>query len=404
MTKLNKALMASTAIAFACGLAFPASAQDPAAAPGVVSSGSKMKIKLYGQIARVFGVVDDGDGTTFKTGENGNTATRMGMDARGKINSDISVRTRFEYAVQSGDTGGGTQFVNEGGASSRFTVRHLDLVVTSKKFGAVWIGRGDSSSNGSAEVQTISAIDSGRLGGTTAQLIDHYHVLDKNSSLAVRDLGAVGDYFETFDGANRQNRIRYDTPTFFGFKGSVSVIDKHNLDSALWYAGKVAGTKVEGAVGFCHTRGSQSAGSSTCFGNGTTITGTSQLNGSVSVLTPLGIGATMSAGEQWLDLAGTGHTTTNNTRYNLTPAIFYTTKVTELGNTTLEYAFEYCDHCNTSFKNSEGKGHSLMLLQQVDSVGGDYFVTFRYYDVSTGVSGQDIEGLWFVGGGFRQRF
>jgi hypothetical protein len=157
-------------------------------------------------------------------------------------------------------------------------------------------------------------------------------------------------------------------------------------------------------VGFCHTRGSQSAGSSTCFGNGTTITGTSQLNGSVSVLTPIGIGATMSGGEQWLDLVGTGHTTTNNTRYNLTPAIFYTTKVTELGNTTLEYAFEYCNHCNTSFKESEGKGHSLLLLQQVDSVGGDYFVTFRYFDVSTGVSGQDVEGLWFFGGGFRQRF
>jgi len=38
MTKLNKALMASTAIAFACGLAMPAAAQDPSEAPGVVSS------------------------------------------------------------------------------------------------------------------------------------------------------------------------------------------------------------------------------------------------------------------------------------------------------------------------------------------------------------------------------
>ncbi len=268
MTKLNKALMASTAIAFACGLALPASAQDPAAAPGVVSSGSKMKIKLYGQVSRVFGVVDDGDGTTFKTGENGNTSTRMGMDARGKINNDVSVRTRFEYSVQSGDNGGGSQFVNQGGTSSKFAVRHLDVIVESKKFGAVWIGRGDSSSNGSAEVQTIAAIDSGRLGGGTSDLISAYRVLNKNSSAATRDLGAVGDYFETFDGANRQNRIRYDTPTFFGFKGSVSFIDKHNIDSALWYEGKIAGTKIEGAVGFCHTRGSESAGSSTCFGNG----------------------------------------------------------------------------------------------------------------------------------------
>ena len=45
-----------------------------------------------------------------------------------------------------------------------------------------------------------------------------------------------------------------------------------------------------------------------------------------------------------------------------------------------------------------------MLMQQVDSVGGDYFLTFRYFDIDTGVSGQNTEGLYFFGGGFRQRF
>ena len=95
----------------------------------------------------------------------------MGMDSRGKINNDVSVRTRFEFGLQSGNNGGGTQFVNQGGTSSKFAVRHLDVIVESKKFGAVWIGRGDSSSNGSAEVQTIAAIDSGRLGGRRPDLI-----------------------------------------------------------------------------------------------------------------------------------------------------------------------------------------------------------------------------------------
>ena len=101
MTKLNKALMASTAIAFASGLAMPASAQDPSAAPGVVSSQKKVKLRLYGQIARQFGVVGDGETTTFKQGPNGNTSTRMGIDGRGKITKDISLRTRMEYQVQS---------------------------------------------------------------------------------------------------------------------------------------------------------------------------------------------------------------------------------------------------------------------------------------------------------------
>ncbi len=403
MTKLNKALMASTAIAFACGLALPASAQDPAAAPGVVSSGSKMKIKLYGQVARVFGIVDDGDATTFKTGENGNTATRMGMDARGKINNDVSVRTRFEYAVQSGSTAGGSQFENQGGDQSRFTVRHLDVIVSSKKFGAVWIGRGDSASNGTSELQAVSAIDSGRLGGTTASLISSYRVLSTNSS-ATRDVGSVGSYFNNFDGADRTNRIRYDTPTFFGFKAGADFIDKHNFDAALHYSGKIAGTTVKGAVGLCHTRGGQSAGGGACFGNGSTIKAITQVNGSVAVLTPIGIGGAFSAGNQWRELSSAAASSVNNSAYNIQPSILYTTKLNQLGNTTFEYAFEYCKHCSTSKKDSSGLAHSLMLMQQVDSVGGDYFLTFRYFDIDTGVSGQNTEGLYFFGGGFRQRF
>ena len=228
--------------------------------------------------------------------------------------------------------------------------------------------------------------------------------------LMLSAIGSVGRFFNSFDGANRQNRIRYDTPTFFGFKGSVSFIDKHNIDSAIWYEGKLAGTEIQGAVGFCHTEGSQSAGSNTCFGNGTTINGITQLNGSVSVLTPIGLGATMAGAQQWRELAvsGTanGHDLFNNTAFNLQPSIFYTTKLTELGATTFEYAFQYCEDCGTTSsgtKDDKGIGHSVQIMQQVDSIGGDYFLGFRYVDVEA--NGDDnTEGLWFVGGGFRQRF
>jgi hypothetical protein len=36
-------------------------------------------------------------------------------------------------------------------------------------------------------------------------------------------------------------------------------------------------------------------------------------------------------------------------------------------------------------------------------VGGDYFVTFNYLDAETATN-DNIEPLWFFGGGFRQRF
>jgi hypothetical protein len=210
----------------------------------------------------------------------------------------------------------------------------------------------------------------------------------------------VGSFFNSFDGANRQNRLRYDTPTFFGFKGSVSFIDKQNFDSAIWYEGKIAGTEIAGAIGYCNTSGDQEAGSGTCFGNGGTIKGVQQLNGSVSVLTPIGLGATFSGGTQWQDLAP-GVTTEDESPYNLQPSIFYTTKLTELGATTIEYAFQYCKHCGSA--DDKGIGHSLQLMQEVDSIGGDYFIGARYIDAETATN-DDIENLWFFGGGFRQRF
>ena len=82
MTKLNKALLASTAIAFASGLALPAAAQDPSAAPAVVKSGKKMKLKLYGQIARGFGFVSDGENQQFRQTQLSTTSSRMGIDGR----------------------------------------------------------------------------------------------------------------------------------------------------------------------------------------------------------------------------------------------------------------------------------------------------------------------------------
>ncbi|MPY76174.1 MAG: porin [Alphaproteobacteria bacterium] len=401
MTKLNKVLMASTAIAFATGLAIPASAQDPAAAPGVVSSQKKVKIRLYGQISRMFGIVGDGETTTFKQGENGNSSTRMGIDGRGKITNDISLRTRMEYAVQSGDNDGGSQFENQGGSANRFTIRHLDVILSSKKFGAVWIGRGDTATNGSSEVSLAPGISSAHLGGTLTNLGGSYHVLDDDEDLAVRDRGEVGSFFDSFDGAGRQNRIRYDTPTFFGFKAAASIIDKHNYDVALWYKGKIAGTELAGAAGFCHTEGSESAGDGACWGNGTTINGITQFNGSVSVLTPIGLGATFSGAHQRRELQGAGHSAFNDTTYNLQPSIWYTMKATELGATTFEYAFQYCKECGEM--DTKGMAHALNVVQRIDSVGGDYFVTARYYDVED-TAGDDIDGLWFVGGGFIQRF
>ncbi len=398
MTKLNKALLASTAIAFATGLAMPASAQDPSAAPGVVSSQKKVKLKLYGQVTRQMGFVGDGESVTFKQGENGNTGTRMGIVGSGKVTNDISLKTILEYSVSSGDTGGGSQFVNEGG-STGFSVRKLDVILSSKKFGSVWMGRGSGSTDGTSEVD-LGGMASARLGGAAYYPVADFILMDKNSSAVPQAVATVGRFFNSYDGTSRQNRIRYDTPTFFGFMASASLIDKHNVDASINYEGKLAGTEIAGAIGYCHTKGTQSSGSGACFGNGTTVDGIDQLNGSISVKLPIGLGATFSGGTQWQNRTPAGASTKENP-WSVNPTIFYTTKVTELGSTTFDFSYQRAENVTT--KGDEGNAFQVDALQRIDSIGGDYYLQFNYIDVKTATN-DNIEPLWYFGGGFRQRF
>jgi len=399
MTKLNKALMASTAIAFACGLAMPATAQDPSAAPGVVASQKKVKLTLYGQITRQFGFVGDGESVTFKQGNNQNTGSRMGIVGSGKMTNDITVKTILEYAVNPGAGGGGTQFENQGG-STGLSVRHVDLILSSKKFGSLWMGRGSGSSDGTSEIDLAGAA-SARLGGQAAYPVQGFILMNKNSSLGSQNVATVGRFFDSYDGTGRQNRIRYDTPTFFGFMGSVSIIDKHNFDSAITYEGKLAGTQIAGGIGYCHTKGTRGSGDSACFTSSTTtVSGIDQLNGSISIKLPIGLGATFSGATQWQDRTAAG-ASTNKDPFNINPTIFYVTKVTELGNTIFDYSFQYAE--NVTSAGDKGYAHQVDVIQKIDSIGGDYYVQFNYIDAETSTN-DNIEPLWYFGGGFRQRF
>jgi hypothetical protein len=389
MTKLDKALMATTAIVFASALAVPAVAQDLSAAPAVVKSSNKMKLLLYGQITRGFGVINDGDSSTFKQFDNGNTATRMGIDGNGKITKDVSLRTRVEYEIRSGSA---NQFNGQGGETG-LVIRHLDAIFSHTRLGAVWIGRGDTAGNTTSEVNLLPGGEAGRLGGSTHDLITNAVILDKSSGTAEpAEVGTLSRFFNSLDGLSRRQRIRYDTPTIAGFKLGASIIDQQSWDVAGYFSGALGGVKIAAAAAFSHAAGA--------LGRTAVSQDFNQLNGSVSVLTPFGLGATFSGGKQWLDYMSGVPDTVKRAPYNINPAIFYTRKLTELGPTGIEYSFQRSG--DISQDGDKGTGHSVQITQVLTNTGTDTFIGFRYFDVDR--TGTDPEDLWFVGAGFRARF
>ena len=408
MSKLNKALMATTAIAFAAGLAMPAAAKkkDPSKAPKVVSSGKKMKLKLYGQIARTASITDDGSGTGFENSENGSTTSRMGIKAAGKINNDLKLKLRYEWNMRSGHENNQLDNIS---SDNDFDIRHADIIFSHKRFGTLFFGRGDGPGNSSSQVD-LSGTSTGGLGGGEHWDFQNARFIETTSSAngGGRATTRVGRVFTNMDATSRNNRIRYDTPSIYGFQFRAGVVEQDGYEFALWYKGKVAGMKIKGAVNYSNNKQGVFPANVR-----TGVTGTDTeiqvINGSVSIRTPWGIGASAAAGtadrdrSTLLSMANDG-----DQPFFWSASVFYRAKFFELGETRFKYGFQTTvDNQN---EGDIGQAHGFTIVQQIKSTGTDMYAGYRHVsldrDIAGGTAGAEIDfedqDIWVLG--FRARF
>jgi hypothetical protein len=107
----------------------------------------------------------------------------------------------------------------------------------------------------------------------------------------------IGDAFSNFDGLSRRDRVRYDTPKFFGFYGSTSYMNGQTYDFALRSAHKWDGFgKLAAAIGYVPGETKRDA--------------YTLVSGSVSFLHDSGLNLTFSHGMK--DFDGGGRNTARN--------------------------------------------------------------------------------------------
>jgi len=410
MTKLNKALMATTAIAFAAGLAMPAAAKkkDPSKAPKVVSSGKKMKIKLYGQIARTASFVDNGAATGFANSENGNTSTRMGVIASGKINNDLKLKLKYEWNMRSAHENRPLANINDT-LDNDFDVRWADIQFHHKRFGTVFFGRGNGPGNSSSQTD-LSGTSSGQKGGGEHWDLQQARFVETKNSAngGGRGTQRVNRSFTNMDATTRSNRIRYDSPSIYGFQFRAGIIDQDGYEFALWYKGKIAGMKIKGAIN--HSQGKSGIfPGEVANGNVGTDTEISLYNGSISVQSPWGVGVSGAGG--WNDKSKTEAVNQDGDgkdAYFWWAAIWYRAKFFELGETRFKYGYNRT-HDNLN-EGDVAKAHGFTIVQAIKSTGTDAYVGYRHLSLDTdaggGTAGAELNHnamqAWVLG--FRARF
>ena len=295
------------------------------------------------------------------------------------------------------------------GLDNDFDIRWADIQFHHKRFGTVFFGRGDGPGNSSSQTD-LSGTSTGQKGGGEHWDFQQARFVESNSSAngGTRGTQRINRKFTNMDATSRSSRIRYDSPSIYGFQFRAGILDQDGYEFALWYKGKVAGMKIKGAVNYSHGKqglfpGEVQAGSTA------TDTEISLVNGSISVQSPWGIGVSAAAGTNDRDKAqNVNNAGDGKNPYFWWAAIWYRAKFFELGETRFKYG--YATTVNNQNEGDVGRIHGFTIVQQIKSTGTDAYIGYRHatLDIDTpgGTNGTDanMNALQAFVLGFRARF
>lgn len=322
-------------------------ALEKAGAQSVTRSKKTMKLVVSGHINRLIQFKDNGTTSGFQHTTSIESRSRVRWVGTGKINDDLSIQTYIELGNRSASSTAQdltTNGDNNGNANQDpLDERHIDMILTSKSLGKLWVGQGRTGSESTSEVD---------LSGTGLLSLNGDEFLvaaGEDFQRAGVAIGrSIGQVQNNMDGLGRRDRIRYDTPKFAGFNITTSHGNSDARDIALRYGGSFGGVKVKAAIAWSDAN----------------LTET--VNGSASVLLPFGLSFTVAAAEQdKSSLANIAAGTDDpNFRY---AKVGYKFKGIELGETRLFAS--YGQFNDLSARDEESETIAFGVIQIVEPLG-----------------------------------
>ncbi len=345
-------------------------------APAVVTSGSeKVKLSISGQVDRAMNVIDDGDNTDAYFVDNDASNTRIRFVGTAEVNGDLTLGSRLELAFTPNSSANVNQNDQETGNS--YDERWADLSLASKKYGKLYLGKGSTASDNTAEVDFsgTAVVAYASFADIAGGMLFYDSDSDNLSNIK------VSSAFTDFDGLSRKSRVRYDTPTFYGFGLGASAISNRRWDSALTWSGSGYGLKFGAAAAVAYINGDDA---------------NYQYDGSFSALHEAsGLNFTFSAGTQDAD--------DSENPYSLYGKVGWQTAFWSVGKTSLSIDYGYSD--NVYAENYHGDSFSAAAVQSFSDYGTELFLQFRLYALDApGRSDQDLDDINVATVGARVQF
>ena len=339
----------------------------------VTSSFERVNLSLYGQVNRALLYGDNGDASKWYSVDNINSQTRLGLLASVDTTSGWNVGGRIEYGIVSNGSSDVNQFNTTDATADSFKLRWAEVNFKSDTFGKISLGKGDSASNNSTEVD---------LSGTAVAA--YSSVTDMAGSMiwynGVTPVSEsdpkIKNVFSNFDGLSRTDRIRYDTPSFAGFSLATSASSGDAFDGALLYNRAFQGTKVAAAFAVANP--------------GDIIANTDvQYSGSASVLLPMGLNATIAYG--YRDLIVEERDNPSNWWGKLGyKTVFYE------GSSTA-FSVDYGETSDLATNDDKAKTWALAAVHNIDDWATEFYATWRNYSLDNTIEDYDDINVFMTG-------
>jgi hypothetical protein len=346
----------------------------PVAEAGNVTNGNGNSLSISGQVSKSLLFMDDGKNSRTTVVDNDNSGTRFRMIGSGQINEAMSVGTAIEMEYQSnasnsvGVSNPGATDSEAGVGQGNFNERRGEVMFTHKQFGTLSLGQGPTASDGSGESDlsgTGMAIFANGTNGGEGTRLRTTNATGSNSGTTT-----VGSFFDSLDGMSRNDRIRYDTPTFGGLRLATSVVGGGATDLAAFYGGKFGGVTVNAAASYV-------------FNNGTVATSRnvdkdSQWTVSASALhdSGLNIGGTYGTAE----IDGSAGTAARDDITQWSVRAGYQANLTSMGST--NFGVQYLEAENVRNNNDQADVVAVGVVQNISDAGTEVYAgaTFHSFD------------------------
>lgn len=352
-----------------------AQAQDVKQDKKVVTSGGgdRFKLAISGHVNRMVSIIDDGRETDTYHVDNDASESQVRFVGTARVNDDVTLGGTIELSIAPNKSGNLDQLNQE--QNNIFDQRKAEITLDSKRWGKLWMGKGDTASYGAGAVD---------LSGTDA--ISYSVIADLAGSVFFResDSGKLTDLrifqaFNSFEGLNRASRLRYDTPRFNGFRASTSFVSEDRYDAALRWGGQGYGIKAAGGVAIADPK----------IDNADL-----QYNGSFSVLhEDTGLNATLAIGLLERDGQDDGE--------NYFGKIGVIKKLFPVGDTA--FSIDYTSSLNLPTSTDDGYSYALAAVQQFDDYGSELFAIYRSHSLDRD-SGPDVDDIDVISVGARVKF